>query len=157
MRRIAWLVLPVTLAVAGCAQWKDGETSDSVAVAALPEGHVPIPAARKGTALTPAAQALLDSANAEFRAGRHAQALSLYQAVSRDVPMHPASWFGTYMAARALGDSVLADSAMRMIRLRAPGVEGHPGGAGKGPPAPPASPHGAPAPHGSPTPRPGTP
>ena len=147
MRRMALRTMVPLVAIGwaiACAAPRDGATGDSAKEAdALPSGHPPLPPTMKGTALTPAAQALLDSGNAEFRAGRHREALTLYQRVATSVPLHPAPWFGTFMAARALGDSALADSAQRMIRERAPGVDGHPGGA-KG--ASPASPHAVPSP-----------
>lgn len=112
--------------VAACAKDKSekGGAGDSQ-LAVLPKGHVPInqPPA---VPLSAEAQALIDSGNAAFKAGRHQDALDLYERASKVMPDHPAPWFGTYMAARELKMTALADSALKMIRMRVPGIEGHP-------------------------------
>ncbi len=106
-----------------------------------PPGHVPIPANSAQSVITLKGKALLDSGNASFRASKHAEALAFYRRATTEMPGHAAPWFGAYMVARALNDTVLADSAMRMVRTRAPGMQEHPARS----PAPmtPASPHGA--------------
>jgi tetratricopeptide (TPR) repeat protein len=119
-------IAAVLLSVAACAKDKGAKAGagDSL-LAALPKGHVPInqPPA---VPLSPEAQAILDSGNVAFRAGRHQEALALYERASKVMPDHPAPWFGTYMAARELKNTALADSALKMIRQRVPGIEGHP-------------------------------
>jgi hypothetical protein len=85
----------------------------------LPEGHVPVGAA---TPLPPVAQRMIDSANARFSAKQYAEALALYRETLALAPGHPAPWFGISMAAGALGDRALADSAQRALRQR--GMEG---------------------------------
>ena len=136
------LIVVTFVAVAACARAPKSAVQDSAAtVAALPPGHVPIPTTSGGTAITPVARALLERGNAAFRADKYAEALAYYRRAGAEVPGHAAPWFGTYMAARALNDSALADSALRMMRARAPGMEGHPSGMPGD--APPASPHGA--------------
>lgn len=138
MRRI----LILAIVAAACARGEKAPATDSaVAAAALPPGHAAIPERTSGEVLTPAAQALLDSGNAAFRAKKPKEALEFYQRAAAAVPLHPAPWFGTYMAAQALGDSALADSAQKMIQARAPGMAGHPApGDGS---MKPLSPHGA--------------
>ena len=146
MRRIVLLTL--VSAVCACGEVREGSGSGAAATdsatvaAALPPGHVPISSTNLGKQLTPTAQALLDSGNASFRANRHPEALAFYRRAAAEVPGHAAPWFGAYMAARAMDDSALADSAMRMVRARAPGIEGHPS-AGAAPKSPRVSPHGS--------------
>lgn len=158
-RTIVSLCLTAAL-TAACAKDKPAKAGDSAALAAsLPPGHVPVNSAGE-IALTPEGQALIDSGNAAFRAGQHKEALAIYQRAAKLAPMHPAPWFGTYMAAKELKDTALADSALRMLKERAPGIEGHPipgDGSMKGTnphggamPAP-GSPQGAYSPHGSPS------
>jgi Flp pilus assembly protein TadD len=66
--------------------------------------------------LSPAARASLDSGNGAFRARDYSQALRLYRAAARWAPTDGTPLYGIYMVAAKLGDSVLADSAQRMIR-----------------------------------------
>lgn len=60
----------------------------------------------------------LDRGNAAYRAGDYSGALGAYRAAAVAAPEDAAPYFGIYMAATALHDTVLADSAMRMIRAR---------------------------------------
>ncbi len=141
-------ILLILVALVACGRSPKSGQQDSAALAsALPPGHVPIPATPAGTVITPMAKALLDSGNAAFRVNKYVEALAYYRRAGAEVPGHAAPWFGTYMAARALNDTVLADSALRMVRERAPGMEGHPSGTPGD--APPASPHGATIPKAS--------
>ena len=132
MRRTFLIMLA---AVVACGRTPAREASDGTAsgstafdAAALPPGHVPIPATASGKVLTPRGQSLLDSGNASFRAHQLVEALAFYRHAAAEVPGHAAPWFGTYMVARAMKDSALADSALRMVRERAPGMQGHPSG-----------------------------
>ena len=139
MKRI---ILVTLAAMTACGRAPGGARKDTTTIAeALPPGHVPIPANPSGTVITPKGQALLDSGNAAFRANKNAEALAYYRRAAAEVPGHAAPWYGAYMAARALNDTALADSAMRMVRARAPGMEGHPSTAPGS--TPPVSPRGA--------------
>ncbi len=66
----------------------------------------------------PAARAALDSANANYRKKEYAAALAQYRTASALAPQHAAPFFGIYMVARAMKDTVMADSALADIRRR---------------------------------------
>ena len=99
----------------------------AIAVAACSRAPAP-PAARDTAAavasrtdsgpLTPAAQALLDSANTAYRAGRYESALAHYRAATRAAPGSAAPYFGVSMTATKLGNAALADSARAEIARR---------------------------------------
>lgn len=144
MKGIVLVVLAALAAIVptACGRAAGGAGNDTSAIAeALPPGHVPITADPSGSVTTRHGRAMLDSGNASFRANKHAEALAFYRRAAAEMPAHAAPWFGAYMVARALNDTVLADSAMRMVRTRAPGMQEHPTGA-RGAMTP-ASPHGA--------------
>lgn len=128
------LLVVTTLVLAGCNR-PEAALPDSTATAALPEGHVQV---TRATPLPPEAQAILDSANARFAADDYRGALDAYRATLAAAPGHPAAWWGISMAANMLGDSVLADSARRMLESRGVRPESSHGAA----PPMPASPHG---------------
>jgi hypothetical protein len=143
--------------VTGCSGSNNAQQGDS-AVAGLPPGHVPI-APSAPTDLAPLTQALLDSGNTAFRLQQFDAALAFYAKASAAQPEHAAPWFGTYMVGQATKNVALSDSALRMVRERAPGMQEHPGGPLPGgaspdaptpgaaqPPATPYSPHGTPSP-----------
>jgi hypothetical protein len=83
---------------------------------------VPLAAAGADTtardALPAAAVTALDLGNAEFRAGRYAQALIAYRDAARAAPDNAAPHFGIYMTAKKIGDTRLADSASKEIASR---------------------------------------
>lgn len=108
----------------------------------LPPGHVPIDPSGAAQ-LQPLTQALLDSGNAAFRAQDFDAALRHYANARARQPEHAAPWFGTYMVAQATKNSALADSALRMVRQRAPEMQAHPIGpaAGLPPSRPPTLPY----------------
>jgi tetratricopeptide (TPR) repeat protein len=112
------------LGVAACARSSSDRAAAASAPGGLPPGHPSI--GSTALVLAPAAQALLDSGNVLFRAGKHAEALALYRAAASSAPAHAAPWYGVSMAARALGDSALADSAMMLVRARTPDLSAHP-------------------------------
>lgn len=58
----------------------------------------------------------LDSGNAAMRAKDYAGAIAQYRVAATGAPQHAAPWFGLHMAARAINDASLADSAMRMVQ-----------------------------------------
>lgn len=86
-------------------------------------------------AVTPAAQAQLDSGNAAFRAGDIQAARQHYRATTQIAPDLAAGWFGVYMSETRLGNKAAADSAGLMVHrlapelMQAPGMMkgGHPG------------------------------
>jgi hypothetical protein len=66
------------------------------------------------------ARATLAQGNVAFRARRYEEALGLYRRAAAAAPRSAAPLWGIQMAARALGDSALADSAVTEIRARSP-------------------------------------
>lgn len=141
MHRTLLAALVAAATIAACDR---GAGESRSTMAELPPGHVPIPGMAGAPPLAPEQRALLDSGNAAFRDGRHDVALDFYQRVAQAAPAHAAPWFGVYMVGRARNDSALADSALRMVRERAPGAGEHPAPAPADPHAPPPSyaPHG---------------
>lgn len=65
--------------------------------------------------LPPRARIALDSGNSQLRAKRYDAALASYRVAVTEAPGHVAPEFGVYMAAKRLGNSALADSALRII------------------------------------------
>ncbi len=76
------------------------------------------PADQLPPGLTAVAAARLDSGNVAFRARQYAQALAYYRAAARDVPEHPAPWYGVFMVASATNNQPLVDSATQAIASR---------------------------------------
>lgn len=141
----------VLLAVLACGR-SNGTQQDSLA-AILPPGHVPITTPSGGTMLPAVTRALLDSGNTAFRVKDFQGALAYYHKAALSAPEHAAPWFGTYMVGKAINDTALADSALRMVRARAPEMQSHPATPsvpGTTPdfvtPGAPYSPHGTPPP-----------
>jgi hypothetical protein len=58
----------------------------------------------------------LDSAATAYRAGAFEQARVYYRMAIDSIPDLAASWFGLFLAERALGNRGAADSAMRQAR-----------------------------------------
>lgn len=115
------------LLLAACGRNSAPAAEDSAASAAtLPEGHVPV---TRAIPLDAKAQAMIDAANTDFAAKDYREALSKYRKTLELAPGHPAPWWGISMAANMLGDSALADSAMRMLRQGGvePGDQNHSG------------------------------
>lgn len=114
--RAAGLALLALALLTAC----DRDDTASGATRASDGGRAPTPArdsvSRAG--LSPAATRALDSGNALLRARRDGEALAQYRIAASAAPGHVAPWFGIGMAARRLGDSVLLDSAARLIRAR---------------------------------------
>jgi len=73
-------------------------------------------------ALPPTTRAALDAGNAEFRAKHYAAALGHYRLASLSSPGEAAPFYGIYMAAQALNNTPLADSAVAEIRARTSGT-----------------------------------
>lgn len=72
-------------------------------------------------AMSEEARAALDSGNARFREKKYDAALASYRKAADAAPTSPAPWYGVYMAAQALGDQKLADSAMKQVQTRTGG------------------------------------
>lgn len=68
------------------------------------------------TRLPLAVRAALDSGNTAMRAKDYTGAIVHYRVAAAGAPQHAAPWFGMHMAARALENASLADSAMRMVQ-----------------------------------------
>ena len=95
---------------------------------AAEQPKVPLNAAASGTAasaqqnphteLAPEARIALDSGNVAFRAKKYDAALSQYRVAAKADEKSAAALYGIYMVAEKLGNKVLADSAMSVIRER---------------------------------------
>ena len=93
---------------------------------AKPEAKTPLAQMAAGTdstadphtTMSPDARAALDSGNAQYKAGRYADALKSYRQSSGLAPLNAAPFFGIYMAAEKLGMKALADSASAEIKRR---------------------------------------
>jgi hypothetical protein len=72
------------------------------------------------------AREALARGNEAMRAKRHREALLAYREAAKAAPHNATSYFGIQMAARALGDSALADSAARLIRALSPADDSTP-------------------------------
>jgi hypothetical protein len=72
------------------------------------------------------ARAALARGNEAMRAKRHREALLAYREAAKAAPHNATSYFGIQMAARALGDNALADSAARLIRALSPADDSTP-------------------------------
>jgi Flp pilus assembly protein TadD len=79
--------------------------------------RVPLGAAgASATGASTPLQAALDRGNAAYRARDYEGALRAYREAAAANPENVAPYYGIQMAARAMGNNVLADSAMRRIR-----------------------------------------
>ncbi len=124
MRR---LLLGGVLLACACSKSNDAKTA-AMSSDSLPPGHVPIDQpANAGVALSLQGQALVDSGNTAFRVKDYDGALAFYRKASQSDPAHAAPWFGTYMVGQAMKNTALADSALAMVRARAPEMQSHPG------------------------------
>lgn len=125
--RIPSLAAALALTALGCSRDEGGE-------------RVPLGGTTSSATLSSLSREALNEGNTEFRAGRYAQALDAYRRAAAESPQDVAPLWGIQMAARALGDSALADSAVARMRAIAPeaapvsGQDPHTGGAGALPP-----------------------
>lgn len=113
------------LLVAACNRGSDrpegaeaaGTPLGATASGELPPGHPPMGGAGTGGSTLPTkARHALDSANAQYRAKQYDQALTLYRTAAAEAPKSTAPVFGIYMAAKAMGNTTLADSAMKAVQ-----------------------------------------
>lgn len=79
-------------------------------------------AQQRRDALPPDGLAQLDSGNTAYSEGSYEAALGHYRRATDIMPDNAASWFGIAMASTALGDSLVADSAMTRAREIVPGA-----------------------------------
>jgi len=77
----------------------------------------------RASLLPPEAQMHLDSGNAAYRAKDFRGALAHYREAARMEPDQPATWFGVGMAANALGDKAMADSAKAQVERLSPAMQ----------------------------------
>jgi len=66
--------------------------------------------------LSPEARAALEAGNNALREGKLDEALTLYRTASAAAPMNAAAHYGIYMVAQRMGNSALADTAMRNVQ-----------------------------------------
>jgi tetratricopeptide (TPR) repeat protein len=110
MKTRSFALLVVALTIAGC---QDGEGSgERITIGG--------PGQAAQSTLPADVQAAIDGGNAAFRAGDHAAALAHYREATRLGPDQGSAWFGVAMAAGALGDQALADSAQARVRELSP-------------------------------------
>ena len=113
VRALTIVALPALL-VAAC--------SKQAEPAKQPLGQMMAPAAdsqaNPHTTMSPEARAALDSGNAQYRAGKYADALTSYRQSANLAPLNAAPFFGIYMAAEKVGNKALADSASAEIKRR---------------------------------------
>ena len=81
--------------------------------AAAPVTEAP---AAGGVPLPDAAKDLLDAGNFAYRAKQFDVAIAKYREAAAAAPKHAAPWFGVYMAATAMNNSALADSANERVQ-----------------------------------------
>jgi hypothetical protein len=112
-RVIRLAAVPTLLIAAACSQAK---TEAKTPLAQMATGADST--ANPHTTMSPDARAALDSGNAQYKAGRFADALKSYRKSSDMAPLNAAPFFGIYMAAEKLGMKALADSASIEIKKR---------------------------------------
>jgi Flp pilus assembly protein TadD len=106
--RAQFFIVLATLTAAGCGGSPEGDRMT------LGEGGHP------STGLPAAVQMPIDSGNAAYRGGDYAAALAHYRTAAERAPDDPTPWIGVAMAAGALHDEPLRDSANARIRVLAP-------------------------------------
>ena len=116
------ILLPLALAalvVTGAAAWYGARSAARPAPAVVrTDGGAAASASAGEEELAPLARTALDEGNTAFKAGKYDVALSRYRVAAGHAPRSTAPWFGIYMAAKAMGNATLADSAMAVIRRR---------------------------------------
>jgi hypothetical protein len=83
-------------------------------------GEAPEGAAAEATGLLPQLQVHIDSGNAAYREQDYEAALRHYRVAADQDPTEPTAWFGISMAAGALGDQTVLDSAQLRLHRLAP-------------------------------------
>ncbi|MDO8500853.1 MAG: hypothetical protein Q7S20_03330 [Gemmatimonadaceae bacterium] len=146
--RLAILLLATAVACKSADKTSNASTDQARADSAHKAAGVTTGSAQPQPELSAEAKVALDSGNVLYRSGSdldrkkasadakraYAAALTQYRLAAERSPKHAAPFFGIYMTARALGNIVLADSALAGIRER--GGELPPGAMHSGEPAP---------------------
>ncbi len=117
VRALTMMVLPALLVAACSKQAQPPKQPLSQMVAPAADSQ-----ANPHETMSPEARAALDSGNAQYRAGKYAEALKSYRQSSSLAPLNAAPFFGIYMAAEKLGNKALADSATAEIKRRGNGT-----------------------------------
>jgi tetratricopeptide (TPR) repeat protein len=123
MRNHAKVLVVLNIAVAiGCSDAGQPEPADSTRAADALREVLPA-----GEPVSATVRAQLDSGNVAYAEGQYENALRHYREAVRETPESAASWFGIQMAATALGNRALADSARQRIESLSPGTlpQGH--------------------------------
>lgn len=128
-RSASLLAVTVALAAVGASACDgNGNSSPRVALSESrpADGSAPLSVAASsseapGPELSSRARVALDSGNAQMREKRYAEALVSYRRAVKEAPGHVAPEFGVYMAAQRLGNTILADSAQRIINAHTRG------------------------------------
>lgn len=119
--RAGWLALVAAVTVMGCNKKADEGKLPLAANAEMPKDSVHagmVAPKAPEPEMSPAARAALDSGNALQRKKMYAEALVQYRRSGTLAPGSTAPAFGVYMAARATNNTVLADSALAVIKER---------------------------------------
>jgi len=110
------VAVAIVIATAACRAAPDSKpsvpVSDATRRAIASAGSIAPPTP---TPLPPRARAALDSGNAQLRSRRYDAALASYRVAVAEAPGHVAPEFGVYLAAKRMGNTALADSALRII------------------------------------------
>ena len=109
--------MPASFVVAACVTMVACGASDDAAKVPL---GAQAPAASEapaapGVPLSEAAKDLLDAGNNAYRAKQFDVAIAKYREAAVAAPKHAAPWFGVYMAANAMKNTALADSANERV------------------------------------------
>jgi hypothetical protein len=114
---ITLVVALVVVELATIGRWRNAATAARGAPQAMAVPSVGDTQEPAAVPLPAPAREALDRANAAYRAKKYAEALTGYRAAAAAAaPGEPAPYFGIYMAATALHNAPLADSAMTVIR-----------------------------------------
>ncbi len=122
----AMLLFSLALAACGGGTPEEGRKPlNEVQQAPMSAGPGPVSDGGEARAslLPPEAQVHLDSGNAAYRAKDFRAALAHYREAARMEPDQPATWFGVGMAANALGDKAMADSATAQVERLSPAMQ----------------------------------
>lgn len=128
-RRLPLGALAAALALGACGKDEQPHTPLSQltqGAASTMASDSPTVAGAPSTSLTDAARQALARGNEAMRAKQYEEALNAYRAAAAASPHNAAPYFGIQMAARAMGNPALADSAGRRIRALSPGTDSAP-------------------------------
>jgi Flp pilus assembly protein TadD len=110
----ARIAIVLTAVLVGAACQSQGEAANRVTIGESP--------AEAGYGLPTTIQQHIDEGNIAYRAKDFAGALRHYQQAADLDPSQPTPWFGVAMAASALGDEELAESARQRVQQLDPNL-----------------------------------